>query len=310
MVPAEILALSPKVRNWGRWGADDELGTLNLITPAKRAQAASLVTRGAVFALGLSLDAWGPQAGVGPGPRRNIQHMMTRTADGGGNSMGGTSYYTDDMVVMHLQGASQWDALAHVYYDGTLYNGYPASDVTSLGAARCGIDKVHDRLISRAVLLDIAALHGVDTLAPGHAIHADELDAAMAKAGVEVTEGDIVLVRTGLMGTHKRTRSWSAFDRQQPGIHYDTAPWFHERGVAAVAADNTAVEKMMAIDGVSCPFHMLALVDMGMPLGEYWDFEALAADCAADGRYEFLLSAPALPIAGAVGTPVNPIVMK
>lgn len=308
-VPAEIATLSPKVRNWGRWGTDDEKGTLNFISAAKRAEAARLIERGDVFALGLPLNDRGPMASRGL--RRNPEHVMTRSGvDDAANSMGGTSHYTDDMVVMHLQSASQWDALAHVYYDGALYNGFAPSSVDSRGASRCGIDKVHDRLISRAVLLDLARLHGVDALANGHAVSIDELDAAERAAGVEVSEGDIVLIRTGLMATHRATGTWDAFNRTQPGIHYSTAPWFHARSVAAVAADNTAVERMGAIEGVQCPFHMLALVDMGMPLGEYWDLEELAADCAADGRYAFFLSAPALPFTGAVGTPVNPIAMK
>lgn len=309
-VPQEIATISKKVRNWGRWGDDDELGTLNLISAQKRASAGRLVERGAVFPLGVPFDDRGPQSGRTQ--RKNPQHLMTRSGGdpASANGMGGTSAYNDDMIVMHLQCGSQWDALSHVYYDGKLYNGYAASEVDSRGAHKCSIDKVHDKLVSRAVLLDVARVNGTTTLPAGHAIRADELDAACAAAQTEIEEGDIVLIRTGLMADHHATGSWARFDGGQPGLHYDTATWFHERGVAAVAADNTAVEQMEALPGVRCPMHMLALVDMGMPFGEYWDFEALATDCAADGRYTMLLAAQALRITRAVGSPVSPIAMK
>ncbi len=297
------------VSNWGRWGDDDEVGTLNLITAEKRRAAASLVKRGAVFSLALPLDSRGPQRG---GRRSNPLHVMTRTGldPESINGLGDGSQFTDDMVVLHLQSSTQWDALAHVYYDGELYNGFPAGSVDSRGARHCGIDRVHDRFVSRGVLLDVARLHDVTTLPPGHAISADELDRAAAAGGVAVEEGDIVLVRTGLMATWHDTGRWDAFSEPQPGLHHEVATWLHERGVAAVAADNLMVEAMGVVDGVACPLHMLALRDMGLCLGEFWDLEELAADCAADGVHEFMLVAQALPFTGAVGSPVNPLALK
>ena len=307
--PRSHLAAADQVRNWGRWGDDDEIGTLNLITAEKRRDAATLVRRGAVFSLALPLGSGGPQRGS---LRSNPMHVMTRTGRDPEsiNGLGDGSQYTDDMVVLYLQSSTQWDSLAHVFYDGKLYNGFPAESVDNDGARHCGIDRSHDRFVSRGVLLDIARLHDVTTLPAGHAISADELDRAAEAAGVTVEEGDIVLVRTGLMATWHETGRRDPFYQPQPGLHYEVATWLHERGVAAVAADNLMVEAMGVVDGVICPLHMLALRDMGLCLGEFWDLEELAADCANDGVYEFMLVAQALPFVGAVGSPVNPLALK
>jgi len=306
-----VAALGAELSNWGRWGPDDERGTLNLITPEKRAAAATLVRRGAVFSLSIPLDADGPQHDP-RSPRTNPLHLVTRTGVDPPevNGAGGTARYTDDMVVLHLQAGTQWDSLAHVFYDDQLYNGFPASSVTSRGAARDGVDKYYDQFVSRGVLLDIARLHGVETLEAGHDITSDELDRAAAAAEVEVTAGDIVLIRTGLMATWERTGRWDAFTSQDSGVHFTTARWFAEHGVAAVACDNGAVERPGAVRSLGIPFHMVAIRDMGMPLGEFWYLEELGADCAQDGRCEFLLVAPALRVTGAVGSPVTPLALK
>jgi kynurenine formamidase len=304
--------LAVQVRNWGRWGADDERGTLNLVTAEKRAAAAGLVHRGAVFSLTIPLDADGPQGGDPRSARRNPLHIVTRTGTDPPevNGTGGTSRYTDDMVVMHLQAATQWDALAHVFYDDRLYNGFPATTVTTRGASRLGMEKYYDDLVSRGLLLDIAKLHGVETLPPGHRISTEELDEACASQGVVVESGDIVLLRTGLMATRDRTGRWDDFGGAAPGVHFTTALWFAEHGVAALACDNLAVESSGVLQHYAIPFHMLALRDMGMPLGEFWYLEQLAADCADDGVYEFLLVAPGLRVTGAVGSPLTPLAMK
>ncbi|MFC8046142.1 cyclase family protein [Nocardia sp. NPDC057353] len=320
--------LGDEVRNWGRWGAADELGTLNFITPDKVAQAAGLVRHGKVFPLGVDFGSSGPQGAFKF--RHNPVHVMT--VDGGDvtalteygpkwlrNSVGAEVAgffadnpfrFNDDMIVMPLQAATQWDALSHVYYDDTLYNGFPAASVTSFGAYHCGIDKVDGKgITSRGVLLDLVAHRGAETfLAPGEPITPDELDEVAKRQGVEIGSGDIVLVRTGW---------WARFeevgDGAEPysGLDWRCAKWLHEREVAAVAADNLMVEDPVSgVDGTFLPMHMLCLRDMGLMLGEYWDLTALAADCAADGVYEFQLVAPPLRVVGAVGSPLNPIAIK
>lgn len=303
-----VRRLAPRVRNWGRWGPDDEIGTLNYITSEKRLAAARAVRRGDVFSLAIPADHNGPQ---GNNPRRpNPFHVMTATGvdtvqpfvfDGGAR-------YTDDAVFMPLQSTTQWDAIAHVYYGGQLYNGFAAGEVDSRGAQRVGIDKTHDRYVSRGVLLDLARVAGVDCLDPGVEVTGAMLEEAEEAQGVRVEEGDILLIRTGAMAEWARTGSWSSFHGQRAGIVHETAEWLHDRRVAAIAGDT--VERVDLDAAPAIPFHMLALRDMGLPIGELWFLEDLAADCAADGVFEMLLVAPALRITGGVGSPLNPIAMK
>ncbi len=300
-----------RLSNWGRWGPDDELGALNHITPAIRAAAAGLVRRGETFSLCVPFTGGqGPQSGAGG--RVNPLHFMTATGCDPDTrvQLGGDAGYTDDFIGLSVQGGTQWDALCHIFYDGKMYNGFPATDVTARGAARNGIDKVHAELVSRGVLLDIAATKGVECLEPGYPITTADLLAAEEAHGVAVGEGDVVIVRTGQMATTNGFTDWSRFRGREPGLHYETAEFLDERRVAAVAADNTMVEATGHLDGYYVPFHMLALVNLGIHLGEFWYLEDLARDCAEDGVHEFLLVAQALPITGGTGSPLNPLAIK
>ncbi|WP_077079206.1 cyclase family protein [Mycobacterium numidiamassiliense] len=317
-----------EVSNWGRWGADDELGTLNFITEEKVAQGASLVKHGKVFPLGVDFGSSGPQGAFGF--RHNPIHVMT--VDGGDSStlahygpnwarnptakqMGGYLVdnlfrFNDDMIIMPLQAATQWDALSHVYYDDLLYNGIPAGSVTSLGAYHLGIEKVDGKgITSRGVLLDVVRHRGAEVfLEHGNPITPEELDDVVRAQNVTVGRGDIVLIRTGwwtrFLQTGNKTELYS-------GLDWRCAHWLHDNDIAAVASDNLQVEDPVSgVDGVFLPFHLLAIRDMGLMLGEYWDLAALADDCAADGVYEFQLIAPPLRFVGAVGSPVNPIAIK
>jgi kynurenine formamidase len=309
-VPDELRALAGEVTNWGRWGPDDERGTLNLITADHRARAAALVTEGRHLSLSLPFDEHGPMSGlIG---RHNPVHTMTATGLDATQKMdmGGGARFTDDYIAMPLQCATHWDALAHLYYDDQLYNGYPSSAVDALGAHRCSVDRTHDAFVGRAVLLDLARHRGVDALAPDTAVGPDELEAVARSQGVAVGQGDIVLIRTGLMGTRARTGTWDAFAGMQPGLHYECARWLRERDVAAVAADNAAVEHLgLSMPGVLLPFHMLALRDMGLSLGEYFVLEELAGACQELGRWEAFMVAAPLRVSGAVGAPANPVVV-
>jgi kynurenine formamidase len=307
---AEFKKLLETLRSWGRFGADDERGALNYITDEKRRRAAALVRRGRTFSLAIPVSSSGPQSGAGG--RVNPLHFMTATGCDPVSKvdLGLGARYTDDFLAMTVQCGTQWDALCHIYYADTLYNGYPASSVDSGGAKRNGIDKVHGDFVSRGVLLDVARLKETDCLASGYAITTADLEAAEKRQAVRVEEGDILLVRTGQMSTVRGFTDWSAFRRPEPGLHWETAEWLHERRVAAVAADNMMVEAAGVLPGVMVPFHMLALCNLGIHLGEFWYLEELAADCAGDGVWEFLLVAQALPIAGGTGSPVNPLALK
>lgn len=308
---ADFDELLGRLSNWGKWGSDDERGALNYITADHRRAAATLVRRGVTFSLGLPLTSGkGPQ--LAGRSRTNPMHHMTVTGNDppGPIGLGGGAGYTDDYIGLSVQGSTQWDALCHIFYDGSMYNGVPASEVTSRGAARHGIDKVHADFVSRGVLLDIARLRRVDCLEPGYPIMTADLLAAEEAHGVTIGEGDIVLIRTGQMSTTKGFTDWSRFHGREAGVHFETAELFDERRAAAVVADNSMVEATGHLPGYHVPFHMLALVNLGIHLGEFWYLEDLATDCAADGVYEFLLVAQALPITGGTGSPLNPLAMK
>lgn len=307
----QVFDLGRSLSNWGRWGVDDEKGTLNFITPERRVRAAGLVRRGIVFSLGLPVkDGTGPTRPY-PIGRFHPTHRMTKTGlQRGPIEMGGTADYIDDVLMMGVQTGSHWDALCHVYYDGELYNGFPCSDVDASGAHRNGIDKIHQDLNGRGVLLDIPALHGVPALEPGYAVTPPELSACAERQGVAIDSGDIVLIRTGSL-TRVQGDDWDAFHAEQrPGLHWSTAGWFADHQVAAMACDNTGVEAPSTLPTLRNPFHMIALRDMGLPLGELWNFEDLAVDCAQDGVYDFLLVATAMRLVGGSGSPVNPLAFK
>ena len=223
--------------------------------------------------------------------------------------------YADDVIHMPLQSATQWDAFAHVHYDGQLYNGCSAREcLTEKGAAKMGIEHLASPgILSRGLLLDIARLKGVDRLPLDYAITVDDLNAACARQGVKPAVGDILLVRTGHMQRFTVDGDRVAFMGLQPGLSPACAEWAHDHSLAAVAADNMAVEildRESLASETPLAFHMLALRDMGLPLGEMFNLEALAADCAEDGRYTLMLSAPPLEVTNGFGSPVNPLALK
>jgi kynurenine formamidase len=326
-IPESFAAVAAKVNNWGRWGADDQIGTLNLITDDVRRKAAGCVRSGRVFALGLALsEAEGIQKGVIPGrfnPLRTMSYIDVPLANDPQWICA-----NEDVVVMPLQCATHWDALAHVSYGRKIYNGFSQETVTSAGASKCGIHLV-ESLVSRGVLLDVARAKGVDVLEGGHQITPHDLDAALALTGAQVETGDVVLVRTGQMAHLKLRERFPAggatipvpnvlaFDDVMrymglaPGLTMATAEWFHARDVAAVATDTLSLEVIPCEDDAAyLPVHLLHLVEMGMTQGQNFVLDALAADCAADGAYTFFLDATPLPFTNGLGSPVNPVAIK
>jgi len=308
-----VRALAQKLRNWGKWGTADELGTLNYITPEKIVAAAQLVRRGRVFSLAIPFDGNGPQSGFGG--RHNPLHYMLQ--DGGDIASGAQDAipglrYCDDAVTMPLQCATQWDALSHIYFDGKMYNDRGPELVTSHGARANSIDKLKDQIVSRGVLLDIPRLRGKEWLEPGEAIYPADLDGAAAKAGITVGRGDIVLIRTGQMAQVRSSGSWGHYaGGPAPGLSLTVAEWLATHEIAGYATDTWGTEVIPnETPDVFQPLHCVAIVNMGMLVGEIFNLEELAADCAGDGGYEFLFVAPPLPITGAVGSPVNPQAIK
>ena len=302
-----------RCRNWGRWGPDDERGTLNYITPEAIVEAARLVRRGAVFSLAIPFDAKGPQIDQ---PRRfNPIHRMMITGPDcttGAIRFPGGIGFSDDMVIMPLQCATQWDALSHCFEDGRMYNGYDANEVSSRGAKRNGIDKVASGVAARGVLLDMPRAKGVKWLEPGYAISADDLDAAVAAQRVTIRSGDALLVRTGHMTLCKDRGGWGSYaGGDAPGLSFHTADWIHQHQIAAVASDTWGMEvRPNEIADSFQPLHQVCIPNMGLTIGEIFFLDDLADDCARDQVYEFFFVAPPLPITGAVGSPVNPLAIK
>jgi kynurenine formamidase len=308
--PAPFAEVAGRVRNWGRWGADDQIGTLNLIDEAARRRGAQAVTSGKAFALGLPLsEAEGIQMGFVKGrvnPTRSmiqVNHPLSADPE--------WICASEDLVTLALQCATHWDALAHCSYGGVIYNGYPASSITEDGADRCGIHLL-TTVVSRGVLLDVARALGRDRLEPGHPISPDDLTAACKLGNITVEPGDIVLVRTGQMAhLVPPERDLVAYTWPSPGLTIETAEWFHRHDIAAVATDTLVFEVYPPqYDDIYLPVHLLHLVEMGMTQGQNWVLDPLAADCAADGQYTFLLDATPLPFTNGLGSPLNPMALK
>lgn len=305
-----VRALGRELSNWGRWGEDDQRGTLNFITPERTSQAAACVRRGVSFALSVPADENGPHD-LRLSGRFNPIHTMTRyRGDDHRGRPGRFDCSSEDMVMIMTHSSTHFDALAHVWYDDLLYNGYHHDTaVTAWGAERCSIQNLVTGVASRGVLVDIPRRLGTDYLAPGAEIGPADLDATLKAVGITPRSGDVLLLRTGTYPQQRRGADVAGFP--QPGLTWECARWLRDHEIAAVCADNMAVELIgPEDDNPRTPFHLLAIRDMGLLLGELFDFEELAADCAADGVYECMFVASPLNIPGGVGSPVNPIAIK
>ncbi|BCJ46286.1 cyclase [Actinoplanes ianthinogenes] len=311
-----VAAAAKRCSNWGRWGAEDVRGTMNFLTPAHRARAAGLVRRGVSFSLAQSFDANGPQKGWRR--RTNPVHTMLDT---GTDAVAGVQGFphgiggADDVISMPLQCSTQWDGLGHIFDHGRAWNGRPAEKVvTSLGDGVTGIETVASVIAGRGVLLDVGrALGAGGELPDGFAITEEHLAATIARQGATsaVGRGDIVLVRTGQLSRVRRDGWGDYAGGAAPGLSFTTADWLHRTEIAAIATDTWGFEvRPNEFDDAFQPLHQVAIPHIGLFLGEMWDPDELAADCAADGVYEFWLTAAPLPVTGAVGSPVNPIAVK
>jgi kynurenine formamidase len=284
--------------NWGRWGADDERGALNLIGSAEVLKSMRLVRHGRVYQLGMEIHAGSPRFQARP----PMLHLMLRH---GGDYLAGARMpdntgSADEYIGLSTHGTTHIDALSHLWYDDALYNGVAPNEVRGTGAARNSIDKIGP-IIGRGVLLDIARLLGVDHLDGGYGISADELTACAQQQGVEVGSGDVVLIRTGWIQQFQKDPA--VYDASQPGLLASTVPWFVERDIAAIGADNMTVECAPDPTGKTVPFHRSMIRDYGVHLIELLDLEALATD----GVTEFLFIASPLRIKRGVGSPLNPV---
>lgn len=323
-----MIETASRVKNWGKWGPDDEVGTVNYVSEQDVAYAAGLVTKGKVFALGMNFDKNGPQTGYEG--RYNPIHTMTWTGTdvvagrqkaykqkGKSKWYGGN--HADDYLTLPLQCATHWDALGHIFYHDLekdeyfMYNGFSPSYVDSTGGCtKSGIDKFKDKMVGRGVLLDMARFFGKEYMEPGEGITSEDLENCAKHQGVTVRKGDFLLVRTGDSDRRIREKEWGTYcGGDAPGLEFETIEWLHDNEVAAVCTDTWGVEvRPNRTDMFDQPWHWLCIPMAGLPMGENFRLDALADDCEADGKYEFLFVAPPIIITNATASPINPYVLK
>lgn len=293
--------MSTRKNNWGRWGENDELGALNLLTPERVVAALRLPKTGKTYSLSIPIQRSGvPNFEYRGIPQRftmmNHQDEALARANGGVPGVGAN----EDQLVMPSHTSTHMDALCHVYSDNKIYNGFPADEVSPYsGAAKCSIDKVGG-IAGRGVLIDVAASKGVAALEPGYVVTAEDLQAALDAQGVELEQGDLVLVRTGWLEDYMANQGDVM---PQPGIGLEAASFLAEKDVALVGCDNAAIEPIPFDQNVYLGGHIILLVEHGIHLVEHLDL----ADLSADKCYEFLLTIGALKITGGTASPVSPV---
>jgi kynurenine formamidase len=287
-----------ELSNWGRWGAGDQLGTINLITPAKRRAAAALVREG--VSVSLARDTEKEKAADNPSP---FSHEMRAT---GANPAGGAYSIDQYSVSYHGWAHSHMDSLCHMFYEGRMYNGYSQSEVNASGAQKLAVTGFKNGIFSRGILLDIPALKGVKYLEPPLPVLPADLDAWEKHAGLKIGSGDIVLLRTGRWARRAEKGPWNASENSA-GLHASCVPWLRKRDVAMVGSDGASDVMPSGVDGVRQPVHQLLLIAMGTPIFDNLDLEAVSAACASRSRWEFLLTAAPLAVRGGTGSPLNPI---
>ena len=311
---AAIQTASRELSNWGRWGDDDQIGTLNNISPEAIVDAARLVRKGKVFALGLSLKE--PiQSGLFGGRWNPIHTMLATGTDAVlGNQDEPTPYlrYADDAINMPCQASTQWDALCHIFMGDKMYNGFDASLVDVRGAKKNGIEHVRDKMVGRGVLLDVARYKQVESLEDGYAISREDLDGCAASQGVEIRKGDFVIVRTGHQERCLAKGDWTGYaGGSAPGFGFETCYWLKEKDVAAICSDTWGCEvRPNETNEANQPWHWVVIPAIGISMGEIFYLKELAQDCAEDKVYEFFFSAPPLHLPGGAGSPINPQAIK
>jgi kynurenine formamidase len=304
---AEFDKIFEQVKNWGKWGPDDQLGTLNYITPQKVVEAAKLVSTGRRVSMEIPINKV-----AGPDNPNPAIHFVSQGHDIDINSSG-LRFGLDFLgMVCHGDCHTHVDALCHISYKGKTYGGRVATDVlTTKGATTLDIANYGNGLVGRGVLLDIPRFRGVKWLEPGEAVMRAELEACEKAQGVQIGEGDIFVFRTG---HHRRRLELGAWDNSWPpvgegkaGLHVDTVPWMHERRIAAFLPDGDGEAVPSTVEGMLYPIHPLQIAAMGMLASDSLQFEDLAKACEEEGRFEFMVVGLPLRLPGGTGSPWNPI---
>lgn len=295
LTQSDILAMVEELSNWGRWGADDQLGAINLITPQKRQEAARLVRLG--VSVSLARDVETEPAADNPNP---FEHTMLSD----GQNLHAQWCSDNYSVSYHGFAHSHIDSLCHYVHEQTLYNGISSKVVTPNGAKKLDVHNLKNGVFTRGILIDGPALKGVDFLEPGTAIYPHDLDAWEKKAGVKIASGDVVLIYTGRWARREAVGPWSG---SQAGLHATSARWLRERDIAVLGSDGGSEVSPSGIPGVNSPIHLLMLHSMGVHMLDNLDLEALSQKAKELKRWDFLLTFAPLAVDGGTGSPLNPI---
>ena len=295
---SEIEQMMKSLSNWGRWGKDDQLGALNLITPNKRRQAAALVERGT--SVSLAADVVPDRRGGATAPF--VQRMMGVPKPGDEIASASDEY----RVQYHGFALTHLDALCHLYYKGEMYNGFSQREATAEGVMKLGVGQLKNGIFTRGVLMDMPRLLGVRFLDGAHAIYPEDLEAWENKSGMKVESGDAVLVRTGCWMRRRVGGEWDVM-KGSAGLHATCLPWLKERDVAVVGSDLALDVLPSGVDGFELPVHWVSVVAMGMPILDNCDLEKVSEQANELGRWTFLLTVAPWAVEGGTGSPVNPI---
>ncbi len=298
MTVADVERLVTELSNWGRWGKDDELGAINLITPAKRKSAAALVKEG----VSVSLARMAEEDEAADNPKPFIQKMLLT-----GSEIGNQWAVDNYSVSYHGYAHTHMDSLCHLFYRGKLYNGFTQKHVTSEGASRLSIHNLKNGIFTRGILMDIPRLKGVKYLKPGTPIYPEDLDAWEKQAGIKVSSGDVVFIRTGRWAARKELGPWDVQKLGIAGLHASCAKWLKQRDIAMLGSDAASDVIPSGIPGITHPVHLLTLHAMGVHIFDNCDLEDLGNVAAKMNRWEFLLTASPIPVKGGTGSPLNPI---
>ena len=293
---AEFERWMAEISNWGRWGSDDELGTLNLITPAKRTEAAGLVRQGISVSMSLPLNT------VADDLNANPFKQTLAVGEFGGHEVAGDEY----SVNYHGFAHSHMDGLSHFAFKGKMYNGFPVSGLKPGGAEKLGIDNVHNAVFTRGVLVDMPRFKGLDYLDPGTAISVVDLEAWEKKTGIVVSSGDVLLIRTGRWERVRDKGQWNFLERAA-GSHASVAKWLKARDVAVIGSDGVSDVMPSGVEGRLNTLHELVLVGLGMPILDNLNLDDVAAEAKRQGRWTFLFVGSPLRVVGGTGSPMNPI---
>ena len=303
-------------KNWGKWGPDDEVGSLNYLTPAVVAKAAGCISSGKTFTLQVPMaDPAGDP--VWPGRSGAIRTMVMDEGHyiaGKGPDFAGGAHYADDHMTCFLQGSTQYDALGHVWYDGQIWNGYDAK-TTIGGLAKASVMAIATKgVVGRGVLLDMARFRNKECLDVAETFTHEDLMACAQAEGTEIRKNDILVVRTGWIAKFYRvTREEFYGNFVEPGLTFspELVHWFHDMEIPNLVTDTIANEVTVdPVSGVVLPLHNALMRNLGVTLTEIAWLDDLAADCADDGKYDFLYCAAPLKVINGTGAPVNPVVIK